>query len=103
MRGHPGGRAVVAAVERACCRIRMTTSRTAPAAALLAALSLGVIATPASAAPARPRDVTAEQCRSAGGEVQGAGYCVGGEGEDAWGQPIDGQGVNPNPRPGYED
>lgn len=83
----------------------MSTSRTAAGAAavLLAALSFAASAAPASAAPGHRRDVTAEQCRAAGGEVQGAGYCVGGEGEDAWGQPIDGQGVNPNPRPGYED
>ncbi|MFE5581872.1 hypothetical protein [Kitasatospora sp. NPDC056531] len=65
-----------------------------------------------AAAPAAPatfaaaggrRDVTAEQCRGAGGHVEGSGYCVDAVGEDAWGEPIDGQGVNPNPRPGEED
>ncbi|MFD4532265.1 hypothetical protein ACFWNL_12600 [Kitasatospora sp. NPDC058397] len=59
----------------------------------------------ASAAAARPvlRDVTAEQCQDAGGWVEGSGYCVGAEGDDDWGQPIDGQAVNPHPAPGEED
>ncbi|MGA5821259.1 hypothetical protein ACPC54_25730 [Kitasatospora sp. NPDC094028] len=83
----------------------MTTTlraRAALAAAVITVISLAA-ATPAAAAPNLLRDVTAEQCRAAGGQVQGSGYCVGGDGEDAWGQPIDGQGVNPNPRPGFED
>ncbi|MFE6498416.1 hypothetical protein [Kitasatospora sp. NPDC057738] len=48
------------------------------------------------------RDVTADQCRSAGGHVEGSGYCVDAAGEDGWGQPIDGQAINPDPRPGEE-
>ncbi|MFJ9694381.1 hypothetical protein [Kitasatospora sp. NPDC101183] len=82
----------------------MITPRTVLLAApALAAALLCAAAPAASAAPGRPRDVTAEQCRGAGGEVQGSGYCVGGDGEDAWGQPIDGQAVNPHPNPGFED
>ncbi|MEV8328728.1 hypothetical protein [Kitasatospora sp. NPDC056731] len=59
----------------------------------------------AASAAARPvlRDVTAEQCQDAGGWVEGSGYCVGAEGDDDWGQPIDGQAVNPHPAPGEED
>ncbi|MBO1413839.1 hypothetical protein [Streptomyces sp. FH025] len=49
------------------------------------------------------RDVTAEQCRDAGGHVEGSGYCVDAVGEDAWGEPIDAQAINPDPRPGEED
>lgn len=35
--------------------------------------------------------------------MEGSGYCVGAEGDDYWGQPIDGQAVNPHPAPGEED
>ncbi|MFJ6619416.1 hypothetical protein ACIQOW_17770 [Kitasatospora sp. NPDC091335] len=48
------------------------------------------------------RDVTADQCRGAGGHVEGSGYCVDALGDDSWGQPVDGQAVNPDPRPGEE-
>ncbi|MQS15801.1 hypothetical protein F7Q99_26925 [Streptomyces kaniharaensis] len=52
----------------------------------------------ATAAPAPGlRDVTAQQCRDAGGTVEGSGYCVGADGDDEWGEPLDGQAVNPDP------
>ncbi|MER7756268.1 hypothetical protein [Kitasatospora sp. NPDC097643] len=72
---------------------------TATTAVLLTAASAAV---PASAAVTGLRDVTAQQCRDAGGWVEGSGYCVGALGEDVWGQPIDGQAINPDPRPGEE-
>ncbi|MEV7936145.1 hypothetical protein AB0O82_08390 [Kitasatospora sp. NPDC088264] len=66
-------------------------------------LATGAGAASAAAARPGPRDVTAEQCQDAGGWVEGSGYCVGAEGDDDWGQPIDGQAINPHPAPGEED
>ncbi|MFJ9844465.1 hypothetical protein ACIRYZ_29230 [Kitasatospora sp. NPDC101155] len=77
-------------------RVAVTTTT----AVLLAA---GATAPAAFASASGRRDVTAEQCRGAGGHVEGSGYCVDAVSEDAWGEPIDGQAVNPNPRPGEED
>ncbi|MBV2155845.1 hypothetical protein [Kitasatospora sp. SUK 42] len=74
---------------------------TAATVLLLAAAPVGSAAS-AEGASGR-RDVTAEQCRAAGGHVEGSGYCVDAEGEDAWGEPIDAQAINPDPRPGEED
>ncbi|MET8630815.1 hypothetical protein ABZW30_45230 [Kitasatospora sp. NPDC004669] len=65
-------------------------------------LTAGATAPAAFAAASGKRDVTAEQCRAAGGHVEGSGYCVDADGEDAWGDPVDGQAVNPDPRPGQE-
>ncbi|MFF2147354.1 hypothetical protein [Kitasatospora sp. NPDC058190] len=76
-------------------RVAVTTTT----AVLVAA---GSTAPAAFASASGRRDVTAEQCRGAGGRVEGSGYCVDAVGEDAWGEPIDGQAVNPNPRPGEE-
>ncbi|MEU9076908.1 hypothetical protein [Kitasatospora sp. NPDC048538] len=81
----------------------MTTSlliRAGLTAATAVLLAAGAAA-PAPAAAA-PRDVTAEQCRDAGGWVEGSGYCVGALGDDYWGQPVDGQAINPHPAPGEE-
>ncbi|MGW3071795.1 MULTISPECIES: hypothetical protein [unclassified Kitasatospora] len=84
-------------------------ARSAAAAAsvlLLAAVAGGaagaLLAAAGPAAASGRRDVTADQCRSAGGHVEGSGYCVDAAGDDAWGQPIDGQAINPDPRPGEE-
>ncbi|MBD0692271.1 hypothetical protein [Streptomyces sp. CBMA123] len=82
----------------------MKTSRAARVAVTTATavlLAAGAAA-PASAAGATRRDVTAATCRAAGGHVEGSGYCVDASGEDAWGAEIDGQAVNPDPRPGFE-
>ncbi|MFD5464503.1 hypothetical protein ACFWIQ_17010 [Kitasatospora sp. NPDC127059] len=68
----------------------------------IAVLLVAGAAAPAPAAGAARRDVTAATCRAAGGHVEGSGYCVDASGEDAWGAEIDGQAVNPNPRPGFE-
>ncbi|MFG3227887.1 hypothetical protein ACGF07_24295 [Kitasatospora sp. NPDC048194] len=80
-------------------------ARAAATATIAVLLAAGAVApaTSASAAAGGRRDVTAEQCRAAGGHVEGSGYCVDAGGEDAWGAPIDGQAVNPDPRPGQED
>ncbi|MDH6703824.1 hypothetical protein P3T27_000505 [Kitasatospora sp. MAA19] len=59
-------------------------------------------ATATAAAGSGPRDVTAEQCQDAGGWVEGSGYCVGAVGDDDWGQPVEGQAINPHPAPGEE-
>ncbi|MFE7531021.1 hypothetical protein ACFU7Y_35725 [Kitasatospora sp. NPDC057542] len=76
---------------------------TATASVLLLTAAVGTVVTAAGPAAATGRrDVTAHQCRSAGGHVEGSGYCVGAAGDDTWGQPIDGQAVNPDPRPGEE-
>ncbi|MER7844394.1 hypothetical protein ABTZ03_10670 [Kitasatospora sp. NPDC096077] len=64
-------------------------------------LAVGAAA-PAGAAAGGRRDVTAATCRAAGGHVEGSGYCVDASGQDDWGADIDGQAVNPNPRPGFE-
>ncbi|MFF2079335.1 hypothetical protein ACFVXG_31845 [Kitasatospora sp. NPDC058162] len=83
----------------------MKTSRAARVAVTTATtvlLAAAVAAPTASAAGAARRDVTAATCRAAGGHVEGSGYCVDASGEDAWGAEIDGQAVNPNPRPGFE-
>ncbi|MET8541368.1 hypothetical protein ABZW03_12050 [Kitasatospora sp. NPDC004799] len=61
-----------------------------------------VVAAAEPAAATGRRDVTGDQCRGAGGHVEGSGYCVDASGDDAWGQPIDGQAINPDPRPGEE-
>ncbi|MFJ3216924.1 hypothetical protein ACIPLC_13520 [Kitasatospora sp. NPDC086801] len=66
-------------------------------------LATGAGAASAAAAGPAPRDVTAEQCEDAGGWVEGSGYCVGAVGDDDWGQPIEGQAINPHPAPGEED
>ncbi|WP_316525453.1 hypothetical protein [Kitasatospora brasiliensis] len=65
------------------------------------ALLLATAAGPAAASGRR--DVTADQCRDAGGHVEGTGYCADAAGADVWGAEIDGQAVNPDPRPGEED
>ncbi|MGW7442143.1 hypothetical protein [Kitasatospora sp. NPDC054795] len=73
--------------------------------ARVAAATASVLLLTAAAGPAAAsgrRDVTAGTCRSAGGHVEGSGYCVDAAGEDGWGQPIDGQAINPDPRPGEE-
>ncbi|OKI03241.1 hypothetical protein AMK13_27585 [Streptomyces sp. CB02056] len=75
---------------------------TASALLLLPLTAAGTVAAAGPAAATGRRDVTADQCRGAGGHVEGSGYCVDADGEDAWGEPIDGQAVNPNPRPGEE-
>lgn len=86
----------------------MNSSLPARVAAATASLLLLTTVTGAVVAAAGPagatgrRDVTAEQCRGAGGHVEGSGYCVDAAGDDAWGQPIDGQAINPDPRPGEE-
>ncbi|MER7584831.1 hypothetical protein [Kitasatospora sp. NPDC097691] len=72
----------------------------ATAASTAAGAAVSAAAAPASATGLR--DVTSEQCRSAGGHVEGSGYCVDALGDDAWGQPVDGQAINPDPRPGEE-
>ncbi|MFJ2862977.1 hypothetical protein [Kitasatospora sp. NPDC087314] len=59
-------------------------------------------ATATAVAWSGPRDVTAEQCQDAGGWVEGSGYCVGAVGDDDWGQPVEGQAINPHPAPGKE-
>ncbi|MEU8927913.1 hypothetical protein AB0D10_44625 [Kitasatospora sp. NPDC048545] len=85
----------------------MNSSRLARVAATTASVVL-LTAAGAAAAAAVPaaatglRDVTAEQCRDAGGHVEGSGYCADAVGDDAWGQPIDYQAINPDPRPGEE-
>ncbi|MEV7596923.1 hypothetical protein AB0O91_05990 [Kitasatospora sp. NPDC089797] len=82
----------------------MTISRAARVAVTTATTALLAVgaAAPATAAAGGRRDVTAATCRAAGGHVEGSGYCVDASGEDAWGAEIDGQAVNPNPRPGFE-
>ncbi|MFE4520193.1 hypothetical protein ACFRMQ_39250 [Kitasatospora sp. NPDC056783] len=75
----------------------------ATAAVLLLAAAGAVVAGAGPAAAGGRRDVTADQCRDAGGHVEGSGYCADAAGDDAWGQPVDGQAVNPDPRPGEED
>ncbi|RKT12094.1 hypothetical protein BX285_6060 [Streptomyces sp. 1114.5] len=86
----------------------MKRSHLARVAATTASVLLFALAAGAAAAAAAPaavtglRDVTAEQCRGAGGHVEGSGYCVDAVGEDVWGQPVDGQAINPDPRPGQE-
>ncbi|MER7766526.1 hypothetical protein [Kitasatospora sp. NPDC096140] len=88
----------------------MNSSRLARVAAATASVLL-LTATGAGAAAAAAtsravatglRDVTSEQCRGSGGHVEGSGYCVDAFGDDAWGQPVDGQAINPDPRPGEE-
>ncbi|MFD8789084.1 hypothetical protein [Kitasatospora sp. NPDC059599] len=88
----------------------MNSSHLARVAATTASVVLLATATAAGAAVAAAvpaaatglRDVTAEQCRDAGGHVEGSGYCADAVGDDAWGQPIDYQAINPDPRPGEE-
>ncbi|MFI2609203.1 hypothetical protein [Kitasatospora sp. NPDC018619] len=75
---------------------------TTTAAVLLLTVVAGAVAATAGAAASGRRDVTADQCRGAGGHVEGSGYCVDAAGDDAWGQPVDGQAINPDPRPGQE-
>ncbi|WP_030239720.1 hypothetical protein [Streptomyces sp. NRRL S-350] len=72
------------------------------ASAVLLTAAGAAAATAAPAAATGLRDVTADQCRGAGGHVEGSGYCVDAAGDDAWGQPVDGQAINPDPRPGEE-
>ncbi|MFD8702395.1 hypothetical protein ACFV1W_07210 [Kitasatospora sp. NPDC059648] len=79
-------------------RVAVTTAT----AVILAVGAVGPVAPAAYAAASGRRDVTAETCRAAGGHVEGSGYCVDASGKDAWGAEIDGQAVNPNPRPGFE-
>ncbi|WP_157849667.1 MULTISPECIES: hypothetical protein [Streptomyces] len=88
----------------------MTSSLPARVAATTVSVVLFTVTVAAGAAAAAAvpaattglRDVTAGQCRGAGGHVEGSGYCVDALGDDAWGQPIDGQAINPDPRPGQE-
>ncbi|MFF9644341.1 hypothetical protein [Kitasatospora aureofaciens] len=83
----------------------MKTSRAARVAVTTATavlLAVGAAVPAAHAAASSRRDVTADTCRAAGGHVEGSGYCVDASGKDAWGAEIDGQAVNPNPRPGFE-
>ncbi|MFH9350732.1 hypothetical protein [Kitasatospora sp. NPDC017646] len=83
----------------------MKTSRAARVAVTTATAVLvaaAAVAPAASAAARGRRDITADTCRAAGGHVEGSGYCVDASGEDAWGAEIDGQAINPNPRPGFE-
>ncbi|GHF56174.1 hypothetical protein GCM10018790_37710 [Kitasatospora xanthocidica] len=88
--------------------VRMNRSRLARVAATTASVVLLSTAAGAAVAAAVPtaatglRDVTSDTCRGAGGHVEGSGYCVDALGDDPWGQPIDGQAINPNPRPGQE-
>ncbi|MEU9045075.1 MULTISPECIES: hypothetical protein [unclassified Kitasatospora] len=90
-------------------RVAVTTaSAVLPTTVLLTTVLLTSAAGATVAAAAVPasatglRDVTAEQCRGAGGHVEGSGYCVDALGDDTWGQPVDGQAINPDPRPGEE-
>ncbi|MEU7090693.1 hypothetical protein [Kitasatospora aureofaciens] len=83
----------------------MKTSRAARVAVTTATavlLAVGAAVPAAHAAASGRRDVTADTCRAAGGHVEGSGYCVDASGKDAWDAEIDGQAVNPNPRPGFE-
>ncbi|MFE6053025.1 hypothetical protein ACFQ6N_19885 [Kitasatospora sp. NPDC056446] len=75
---------------------------TAASVLLLTTAAGAVVAAAVPAAATGRRDVTAEQCRGAGGHVEGSGYCTAAVGDDAWGQPIDYQAINPDPRPGEE-
>ncbi|GAA2983674.1 hypothetical protein GCM10010519_17690 [Streptomyces lactacystinicus] len=96
--GHPGGRPVVAGGPAACCRGPHEQLTPGPGG------RRDRLRPPAHhrRRGRGRRDVTADQCRSAGGHVEGSGYCVDAAGEDGWGQPIDGQAINPDPRPGEE-
>ncbi|MEV7773903.1 hypothetical protein [Kitasatospora sp. NPDC086791] len=83
-------------------RSRLARVAATTASVVLLTTAAGAAAAAAPAAATGLRDVTAEQCRGAGGHVEGSGYCTEAVGDDAWGQPIDYQAINPDPRPGDE-